>query len=166
MRAYKGQAGRFLIPGDPTADVLLESAVRIHSVEARHASKIRRIRRQRNPNDGVLRYAGYVLGGGAAAAGSSGVSDAPAEVVAALNLVYGGGAGPVSRPENNTQHVVFNGTAEVVIDAATLTGTEVTGSLNDRALAATMAFDEALTKEEVTTIVSPFIRNDPARGLP
>ncbi|WP_420130494.1 ferritin-like domain-containing protein [Longimicrobium sp.] len=166
VRAYKGQAGRFLIPGNPTADLMLESAVRIHSVEARHASKLRRIRRQRNPNDVVLRYAGYVVGGGAAAAGASGVADAPAEVVAALNLVYGGGTGPVSRPESNTQHVVFNGTAEVVIDAATLTGIEVIGSLNNQALAATMAFDEALTKEEVTTIVAPFIRNDPARGLP
>lgn len=166
VRAYKGQAGRLLIPGNATADAVLESAVRIHAVEARHASQIRRIRRRRNPGDGVLRFSGYVLGGGANAAGSSGVANAPAEVVAALNLVYGGGNGPVSRPENNTQHVVFNGTAEVVIDAATLSGTQDIGNAEDRALVASMAFDEALTKEEVLTIVAPFIRNDPARGLP
>ncbi|HEY0020550.1 MAG TPA: ferritin-like domain-containing protein [Longimicrobium sp.] len=166
VRAYKGQAGRLLIPGNAAADMALESAVRIHSVEARHASKIRRIRRQRNPGDVTLRFSGYVMGGGANAAGASGISNPPAEVVAALNLIYGGGNGPISRPENNTQHVVFNGTSEVMIDVASIVPDEVSGSSADRTAAATMAFDEALTKEEVLTIVSPFIRNDPARGLP
>ncbi len=165
VRAYKGQAPRLLVPGDNTADLILESALRIHSTEARHASRIRRIRRLRNPGDNVLRLTGYVVGGGAAAAGTSGIANPPAEVVAALDLVYGGGNGPVSRPENNTQHIVFNGTAEVVIDAATLTGTDDIPS-GDRALAASMAFDEALTKEEVIAIVRPFIRDDPGRGLP
>jgi len=165
VRAYKGQAGRFLVPGNAAADMALESALRIHSVEARHASRIRRIRRLRNPADTTLRLAGYVLGGGAAAAGASGIANPPAAVVAALNLVYGGGGGGVSRPESNTQHVVFNGTAEVVIDAANLTGTEEIPAA-DRALVATMAFDEALTKEEVIAIVRNFIKDDPARGLP
>lgn len=87
-------------------------------------------------------------------------------MVAALNLIYGGGAGPISYSEANTQHVVFNGTAAVTIDAATLTGIEVIGNAADRQAAATMAFDEALTKEEVIAIVRNFIKDDPAHGLP
>lgn len=166
VRAYKGQAGRFLINGNNAADVALESALRIHSVEARHASKIRRIRRQRNPSDTVLRFSGYVRGGGASAAGTAAIPNPPAEVVAALNLIYGGGNGPISFPESNTRHVFFNGTTEVAVDAATLPGLEVIGGASERSLAATQAFDEALTKEEVITIVRNFIKDDPARGLP
>jgi rubrerythrin len=166
VRAYKGQAGRLLINGNNAADTALESALRIHSVEARHASKIRRIRRQRNPNDTVLRFSGYVRGGGAAAAGTAGITNPPAEVVAALNLIYGGANGPISFPESNTRHVFFNGTTEVSVDAALLPRLELIGDAAARTAAATQAFDEALTKEEVTTIVRNFIKDDPARGLP
>ena len=166
VRAYKGQAGRLLINGNDTADAVLESALRIHSVEARHAAKIRRMRRALNPSDTSLRFAGYVRGGGLAAAGAGNIANPPAEVVAALNLVYGGGSGPVSYAESNTQHVVFNGSAAVTIDAATLSGTEVIGDATARAAAATMAFDEALTKDEVIAIVRGFIKDDAARGLP
>jgi len=160
VRAYKGQAGRLLINGNNNADVALESALRIHSVEARHAAKIRRIRRQRNPGDTALRFSGYVRGGGAAAAGASNISNPPAEVVAALNLIYGG-----ATPESNTQHVVFNGTSAVTIDAASLGGLDGIGA-GERTAAAQMAFDEPLTKAEVIDIVKNFIKDDPARGLP
>jgi hypothetical protein len=166
VRAYKGQAGRLLINGNNNADIALESALRIHSVEARHAAKIRRIRRTLNPADTSLRFTGYVRGGGVAAAGAGNIANPPAEAVAALNLIYGGGTGPISYAEGNTQHVVFNGTAAVTIDAATLSGIEVIGDASARATAATMAFDEALTKEEVIAIVRGFIRDDAARGLP
>ena len=166
VRAYKGQAGRLLINGNNTADTVLESALRIHSVEARHAAKIRRIRRTLNPSDTSLRYAGYVRGSGVAAAGAGNIPNPPAGAVAALGLIYGGGTGPISYAESNTQHVVFNGSAAATIDAATLTGTDVIGDANARAAAATMAFDEALTKEEVIAIVSGFIKDDAARGLP
>ncbi|MEO6759407.1 MAG: ferritin-like domain-containing protein, partial [Saprospiraceae bacterium] len=40
VRAYKGQAGALLMTGD-----ILEAALNIHSVEARHASHIRQMRR-------------------------------------------------------------------------------------------------------------------------
>nr|MBA3403720.1 ferritin-like domain-containing protein [Gemmatimonadaceae bacterium] len=166
VRAYKGQAGRFLIAGNTNADIAMESALRIHSVEARHASKIRRIRRQLNPSDTTLRFSGYIRGGGVAAAGASNIASPPAEVVAALNLIYGGGTGPVSFPDSNTRHVIFNGTNEVTVDAATVGGTSAIGGAAAQALAATQAFDEALTKAEVITIVQGFIKNDPARGLP
>lgn len=158
VRAYKGQAGRFLIAGNTSADVALESALRIHTVEARHASKIRRIRRQRNPGDTTLRFSGYVLGGGVAAAGASNISNPPAAVVAALNLIYAG--------EDNTTHVFFNGTSEVRVNAATIANTEVIGNAAARTAAATKAFDEPLTKAQVIDIVKGFIKDDPSRGLP
>lgn len=160
VRAYKGQAGRLLINGSDTADVALESALRIHSVEARHAAKIRRIRRARNTGDTSLRFSGYVRGGGLAAAGASNIANPPAEVVAALNAIYGG-----ATPESNTSHVVFDGTNAVTIDASTLSGLSVIDS-GDRAAAVTMAFDEPLTKDEVINIVKNFIKDDASRGLP
>jgi hypothetical protein len=129
-------------------------------VEARHAAKIRRIRRQRNPGDTSLRFSGYVRGGGAAAAGAGNISNPPAEVVAALNAIYGG-----ATPESNTSHVVFNGTSAVTIDASALSGLGVIAS-GDRADAITQAFDEPLTKDEVINIVKNFIKDDAARGLP
>ncbi|HEX8392631.1 MAG TPA: ferritin-like domain-containing protein [Longimicrobium sp.] len=161
VRAYKGQAGRLLINGNDNADIALESALRIHSVEARHAAKIRRIRRAANPSDTSLRFSGYVRGGGLAAAGAGNIANPPAAVVAALNLIYGG-----ATPESNTSHVVFNGTAAATIDAATLSGLDVIGDQNARTVAATQAFDEPLTKEEVISIVRDFIKDDAARGLP
>ncbi|CAL65750.1 ferritin-like domain-containing protein [Christiangramia forsetii] len=54
VRAYKGQA--VALAGD---DTLLEYALQIHSVEARHASKVRRIRGEK----------GWVTGGDAASNG-------------------------------------------------------------------------------------------------
>lgn len=104
-------------------------------------------------------------GGGLDAAGAGNISNPPAEVVAALKLIYGGGAGPISYPESNTMHTVFNGSAAVTIDAASLTGTDLIGSASTRSDVAMMAFDEALTKDEVIAIVKGFIKDDPARGL-
>ena len=160
VRAYKGQAGRFLIPGNTNADVALESALRIHSVEARHAAKIRRIRRQRNPGETALRFSGYVRGGGIAAAGASMISNPPAAVVAALNAIYGG--------EENTSHTVFNDVTNQVatINAATMAGFDAANTGETQANAATMALDEPLTKQQVVDIVKGFIKDDPTRGLP
>ncbi len=45
VRAYKGQAPFLYFPGqDATLDLILTSALRIHSVEARHAAEVRRLR--------------------------------------------------------------------------------------------------------------------------
>ncbi|HYW31353.1 MAG TPA: ferritin-like domain-containing protein, partial [Gemmatimonas sp.] len=53
VRAYKGQA-----PNLMSNSVVLEAALRIHAVEARHAAKIRRMRRTSGaPAD--VRFAGY-----------------------------------------------------------------------------------------------------------
>ncbi len=42
VRAYKGQAGNLM-----TNDVVLQAALQIHSVEARHAAQVRRLRMQK-----------------------------------------------------------------------------------------------------------------------
>ena len=158
VRAYKGQIPLLLNnAGTAAADVVLESACRIETVEARHAAKIRRIRRQRNPALTALRHSGYILGGGLDAAGVGNLS-LPAAATAALTAVYAG--------EENTVQVVFNGAQEVSIDAATLPNTDVIGDATRKRAAAQIAFDAPLTRDQVIAIVRDFIRDDPARGLP
>ena len=158
VRAYQGQAGRLLISGDDRADVALECALRIHSVEARHAAKIRRLRRAMNPGDTSLRFSGYVQGGGVPAAGAGNIANPPAGAVAALALIYAG--------EDNTRHTVFNGMEAATIDAATLSGMDSIGDADARRRAAMMVFDEPLSKEQVIAIVRGFIKDDASRGLP
>lgn len=132
VRAYKGQAGNLL-----SNRAVLEAALRIHSVEARHASKIRRLRRA-NGASGV-KYSGTISGGGAAAAGAGNISPAPdANVVAAFNAIYAG--------EDNT-----------VQGGVTITSLANLPSGFD-ANAATEAFDEPLTKAQVIAIVQPFFK--------
>lgn len=149
VRAYKGQIPLLLNnSGDANADMVLESACRIETVEARHASRIRRIRRQRNPGLTVVRHSGYVLGGGLEAAGVGGLA-LPAEAVAALTAIYAG--------EENTVQVTWNGTQELRIDTANLPNTDVIGDATRKRAAAQFAFDAPLTREQVLAIVDPFI---------
>lgn len=164
VRAYKGQLARFMVAGSTDADTTLESALRIHAVEARHASKIRRIRRQRNPGETALRLGGYVRGGGVAAAGASMIANPPTGLLSALSAIYTG-----ATPESNAQHTFFNDVtnAAVTVDAGTLSAPAILSFGADTQLeVAAMAFDEPLTKAEVLAIVQDFIINDPTRGLP
>jgi hypothetical protein len=131
VRAYKGQAGNLM-----TNTVVLESALRIHSVEARHASKIRRLRRQ-NGAPSVVRLSGTVSGTASAAAGVSNVTNPPAAVVAAFDAIYAS--------ESITTHAGVDAAASTGLPA----GVDVTA-------AATEAFDESLTRAQVTAIVQPF----------
>jgi hypothetical protein len=131
VRAYKGQAGRLI-----NNKQVLEAALRIHSVEARHASKIRRLRRASGA-PAVVKYSGTISGGGAAAAGAGNITPAPPQaVVDAFNLIYAG--------EDNTTQA-----GTVVTSLPTLPSGFDTA-------AATEAFDEPLTKAQVITIVQPF----------
>lgn len=130
VRAYKGQA-----PNLQSNSVVLEAALRIHSVEARHASKIRRLRRMTGAPP-VVKYSGTISGGGAAAAGAGNVSNPPAAAVAALDAIY-----------NGEDNVTQGG-----IDVTTLPNLP---SGFTRA-AATEAFDEPLTRAQVVAIVQPF----------
>jgi hypothetical protein len=131
VRAYKGQAGRLI-----NNKAVLEAALRIHSVEARHASKIRRLRRA-NGAPAVVKYSGTISGGGAAAAGAGNITPAPPQaVVDAFNLIYAG--------EDNTTQA-----GKVVTSLPNLPSGFDTA-------AATEAFDEPLTKDQVVAIVQPF----------
>ena len=135
VRAYKGQAGNLMSNG-----VLLEAALRIHSVEARHAAKIRRLRRSTGAPE-VVRYSGTVSGGGAAAAGAGNINPAPpAAAVAAIEKIY-------QNEANTTQHPAIN--------VATLSN--LPSGIN-AAMAAGEAFDEPLTKAQVIEIVQPFFK--------
>jgi len=131
VRAYKGQAGRLI-----NNKTVLEAALRIHSVEARHASKIRRLRRASGA-PAVVKYSGTVSGGGSAAAGAGNITPAPPQaVVDAFNLIYAG-------EDNVTQ------AGKVVTSLPNLPS-------GFDAAAATEAFDEPLTKDQVVAIVQPF----------
>jgi hypothetical protein len=110
VRAYKGQAGNLM-----SNKTVLEAALQIHSVEARHAAQIRRLRGEK----------AFIQGR---------QNTLPPQAQA----VYGG-----STPEDNT--------IQKGINVANLPGN--TGGVN----AATRAYDEPLTREEVLAIVDPFI---------
>jgi hypothetical protein len=132
VRAYKGQAGT-LLSNRP----VLEAALRIHSVEARHAAKIRRLRRA-NGAPSVVKYSGTISGGGSAAAGVSNISSPPQAVVDAFNAIYAG-------EDTTTQGTV------------SITGlSNLPSGFN--AAAAREAFDEPLTKAQVIAIVQPFFK--------
>lgn len=132
VRAYKGQA-----PALMGNSVVLEAALRIHSVEARHASKIRRIRRM-NGAPAVVKYSGTVSLGGLTAAGADNVSSPPSGAVTALTLIYTG--------EDNT----MQGGVDVTAFAP---------SGSNAKAAATEAFDEPLAATDVVTIVQPFFKD-------
>ncbi|HEY4651838.1 MAG TPA: ferritin-like domain-containing protein [Pontibacter sp.] len=108
VRAYKGQAANLI-----SNDAILTAALQIHSVEARHAAHIRRMRNN----------AGWIIGAGTN-------SNVPA------------GAQPVYAGEEN---VAQGG----ISDIKTLGG-------GYSAEVATAAFDEPLTREQVSEIVSLF----------
>lgn len=116
VRAYKGRAGE--LKGQK---VYLTAALGIHAVEARHAAKIRYMRRM---NGHVPTLKPYITGGN-----DSGVP--------AANGNYGG-----ATPESN-----------VVQAGITITGIN---GMSISANAATEAFDEPLTAQEVLALVAPF----------
>jgi hypothetical protein len=138
VRAYKGQAANLM-----SQPAILEAALRIHSVEARHASRIRRMRRVAAGAPDTVRYSGTVRGGGAAAAGATDLGPQQAMVTAAFNAIYGAGANATSAPsEANVTHAGVN----VSTLAGAAFGVE----------AAQEAFDEPLDRADVIAIVQPF----------
>ena len=138
VRAYKGQAANLM-----SNAAILEAALRIHSVEARHASRIRRIRRAVAGAPVSVRFSGTVRGGDAGAAGGTDLGPNAAAVTAAFNRIYGSGANATTAPsEANTTHAGINVT--------TLSGAQF--GLE----AAQEAFDEPLDRADVVAIVQPF----------
>lgn len=112
VRAYKGQAGNLISDNDT-----LTAALQIHSVEARHASEVRRLRAKTISQS----IKGWIT--------SNQSNGAPA-------AIYAG--------EENTTH----GGADL---------NSIASLSNVSASAKTEAFDEALTMEQVVSIVTPFI---------
>ena len=117
VRAYKGQAGFLMSNND-----VLQAALQIHSVEARHAAHVRRMRRDFAAAPAVQKpwITGKDLGG----------------LPALIQPVYDG--------EEITTQAGVN-----------ITGTF--GGVTISAAAASEAFDEPLTTEQVTAIVTPFL---------
>jgi hypothetical protein len=134
VRAYKGQVGNLL--SDPPT---LETTLRIHSVEARHAARIRRIRRGMDPANTTVRWSGTVRGGGAAAAGAGTQS---AAITAVFERIYGAGIAATAPSESNT--------TQAGINLSTLRGAQFSTD------AYSEAFDEPLDRADVIAILQPF----------
>lgn len=114
VRAYKGQAGNLMSSND-----LLRAALRIHSVEARHAAHLRE-----------MRYMNF-----------------GAMVKPWITLNQSGIGSPAVQASYNGEEVVM----QAGINIVNINGFKI--SPED----ASEAFDEPLTKQEVLTIVAPFI---------
>ena len=114
VRAYKGQAGNLM-----SNDGVLDAALRIHSVEARHASHIRYMRRN----------AGHA-----------------ATIKPWITLNQSGIASSAVQPSYNGEEV----TTQASVQIANINGQNISAE------AASEAFDEPLTKDQVLAIVTPF----------
>ena len=114
VRAYKGRAAELVKGGD-----LLTAALNIHSVEARHASHIRQMRKANGFGD----VKPWITGK------NSGIGPA-------VQASYDG--------EENTK--------QATIEIVNINGAAISAN------AASEAFDEGLTKDQVLAIVKPFIK--------
>jgi len=121
VRAYKGQAGVLI-----GSQAYLTAALNIHSVEARHASAIRALRRSR----GATTTKPWITLGAAGAANDTGI--------AAVDGNYAG--------ENST----MQGSVDITMLTGATSGTKIS------ATAAAEAFDEPLTTAQVLALVAPF----------
>lgn len=138
VRAYKGQVA--LLLGQPA----LETALRIHSVEARHAARVRRLRRLVASAPTDVRLSGAIRGGERAAAGTTDTSSTSAAAIAPLlDKAYGAGADAAAAPSEAN-------VTQLGIDVSSLTNA-------DFGLAAAQeAFDEPLARADVVAIVQGF----------
>lgn len=126
VRAYKGQAGRLINNND-----VLTAALQIHAVEARHASKIRYMRRML----------------GAAGAVPAGVTLQPWITLNQSGINFPPGDAAIQKS--------YNG--EEVVTQAGIPITNINGQMV-AAAEASESFDEPLTKAQVLDIVKPFIK--------
>ena len=126
VRAYKGRAGE--LKGEK---VVLTAALGIHAVEARHAAKIRYMRRMNGATDAFGQPVQSWIAGSNTIFNDLGVAPADGN--------YGG-----TVKENNVDQ------AGVIITSLPGVGGNISYS------AAAEAFDEPLTKAEVLALVAPF----------
>ena len=125
VRAYKGAVGTLI-----NNKTVLTAALNIHSVEARHASHIRQMRRVRSAVPGAV-TAAYV-------------GNIKPWINNAESNIGGPFAAPV-QPSYNGEEITIQGTVNI----ATVGGVSTT--------AASACFDEPLSRTAVLTIVDPFI---------
>ncbi|MCW3093670.1 MAG: Dessication-associated protein [Ferruginibacter sp.] len=118
VRAYKGQAGNLMSNND-----VLTAALNIHSVEARHASHIRQMRKA---NGGLV---------------PAGVNVKPW-----ITLNQSGIGSTAVQASYNGEEL----TTQAMVSIINVGGFAISSS------AASEAFDEPLTKEQVVAIVTPF----------
>lgn len=117
VRAYKGRAAELVDGGD-----LLTAALRIHSVEARHAAKIRIMRK---------------LYG-------SGIGNLKPWITGKMSNINSAAVQPSYDGEENTK--------QASMEIININGFSISAE------AASEAFDEGLTKEQVLAIVGPFFK--------
>jgi len=119
VRAYKGQAGNLMSNNE-----VLTAALNIHSVEARHASHIRQMRKA----NGSLVPAGV-------------------NVKPWITLNQSGIGSSVVQASYNGEEI----TTQAGVNIVNIGGFTISAS------AASEAFDEALTKDQILAIVTPFL---------
>lgn len=125
VRAYKGQA-----PNLMSAPAILQAALQIHSVEARHASRVRKIRKERNGALVSGNIKPWITGN------MSGIDTGNANINAAIQKSY-------------------NGEDLTVQAGANIVGIGGNGFID--ASAASESFDEPLDKPTILDIVKIFI---------
>ncbi|MBC7508340.1 MAG: ferritin-like domain-containing protein [Ferruginibacter sp.] len=118
VRAYKGQAGNLMSNND-----ILTAALNIHSVEARHASHIRQMRKA-----------------------NGGLVPAGVDVKPWITLNQSGIGSAAVQASYNGEEL----TTQAGVNIINIGGKVISAS------AASEAFDEPLTKEQVVSIVTPF----------
>jgi hypothetical protein len=146
VRAYKGGAPYLASNKD-----VLTAALNIHSVEARHASRIRTMRRAGAMNNAASQTAAAGADRSASpkswVSGNDGGGPAPAQTAA----VYGMGAAPAYTPAV----ITFPGEENVTQGGVNLQ--TALASLNFPAAAFSEAFDEALPVPVVSDIARTFV---------
>ena len=132
VRAYKGQAGNLM--GSPS---ILQTALQIHSVEARHASEVRRLNGQYANQVSQPGYKGWITNA------DPGAVPAMVGSVAVGSAIYGPG-NPAS---------LFPSEANTTQAGVSLSGLSAGGDA-----AASEAFDEGLDMDSVLSVAMLFVQ--------
>ncbi|MVN76790.1 ferritin-like domain-containing protein [Hymenobacter sp. HMF4947] len=155
VRAYKGGAPYLMSNKD-----VLTAALNIHSVEARHASRLRTMRRAGAANNTASAVAPTNSGTNEADRSASPKSwisgndnGGPAPAVTAP--VYGAGTAPAYTP-TTLSAPVFPAENNVIQGGVTLSATTLTATANFPTLSYSEAFDEPLDVPTVLTIAKTF----------
>jgi hypothetical protein len=153
VRAYKGGAPYLMSNKD-----VLTAALNIHSVEARHASRLRTMRRA-GANNNAASSVGITGSNESDRSASpkswiSG-SDNGGPVPAVTGPVYGAGSAPSYTPTTLTAPV-FPSESNVIQGGVTLSATTLTNTSGFPALSYSEAFDEPLDVPTVLTIAKTF----------